>query len=113
MTINDIKKYMKQNKITQVELSNKSGISVGTLNNIFSKKNINPRLDTINTICNALGINYEIQSQPTIINGNFRLGIKNKIFVFDNSGDKYEFEFNKEELNRILKICEAISINKN
>lgn len=112
MEIDDIKKLMKNKKITQVKLAEISGIPIDTLRQIFSGKTKYPRLDTINTICDALGINYEIQTQPTILNSNFRLGIKNKIFVFDNSGDKYEFEFNKDELNRILKICGAVSIEK-
>lgn len=57
MTIEQVKSYLKKNKITYQELSDKSGIPIGTLKNIFSKCAINPRLDTMQSIEKALGLN--------------------------------------------------------
>lgn len=54
MQIAEIKTYLKKHKITYEELSDKSGIPIGTLKNIFSKCTINPRLDTMQAIENAL-----------------------------------------------------------
>lgn len=109
MEISDIKNYMKEKKITQETLAEKSNISISTIKKIMSGYIQHPRLDTINAICEALELDNSLPTQPTVLNGNFRLGIKNKIFVFDNSGDKYEFNFKKEELEHVLKICKALS----
>ncbi len=57
MQIQQIKSYLKKNKITYIELSEKSGIPLGTLKNIFSKCNTNPRNDTMQAIQEALGLN--------------------------------------------------------
>ena len=57
MTIQEIKDYLKVNKITYQELSDRSGISLNTLKNIFRGKTENPRIDTMQAIENALGIN--------------------------------------------------------
>ena len=56
MTILEIKKYMKDNKITYQELADKSGIPLNTLKNIFSGSNKNPRIDTMQAIERALGL---------------------------------------------------------
>lgn len=55
MTIKEIKEFMKINKITQVELSEKSGLPLQTIRNIFSNPTRNPRIDTMQAIENALG----------------------------------------------------------
>lgn len=57
MQVAEIKCYLKKNKITYEELSSRSGIPVGTLKNIFSKCTINPRIDTMQAIEEALGLN--------------------------------------------------------
>lgn len=56
MTVEQVKAYIKKNKITYQKLSEKSGIPIGTLKNIFSKCEINPRIDTMQAIEEALGI---------------------------------------------------------
>ena len=56
MNILEIKKYMKQNRITQIELADKSGIPLQTLRGIFSGKTLNPRIDTVMAIEEALGL---------------------------------------------------------
>ena len=57
MEIQQIKSYMKQNKITYEELSKKSNLSISTIKKIFSGISQYPRMDTMKTIENALGLN--------------------------------------------------------
>lgn len=113
MEINKIKKYMKEKKITQVELSEKSGIPLGTLRNIFSGRVPAPRIDTINAITKALNLEFDIPLNNIDLSGmqiiNYRTAYKNTIVLYDNSGDKFEFEFNKEDFNHVYNICEAIT----
>ena len=59
MDIIEIKKYMKDNKITYEMLSAKSEIPLNTLKNIFRGKTLNPRIDTMQAIEKALGIEKE------------------------------------------------------
>ena len=59
MDINDIKKYMKANKITYEALSTNSGIPLNTLKNIFRGKTKNPRIDTMQAIEKTLGLQNE------------------------------------------------------
>lgn len=54
--ITEIKSFLKAKKITYRELSEKTNIPEGTLKNIFSGFTKNPRIDTIQTIENAIGI---------------------------------------------------------
>ncbi len=56
MTIQQIKAYLKSNKITYDELSERSGIPIGTLKHIFSGVTKNPRIDTVQSIERALGL---------------------------------------------------------
>ena len=57
MDIQKIKSIMKSRKITYEELSAKSKIPLNTLKNIFRGKTLNPRIDTVQAIEKALGIN--------------------------------------------------------
>ena len=56
MDIQGIKKYLKTNKITYQELSERSGIALNTLKNIFRGKTEHPRIDTMQAIERALGL---------------------------------------------------------
>ena len=60
MTIQEIKDYIKIEKITYQALSDKSGIPLNTLKNIFRGKTENPRIDTMQAIERALGITEEV-----------------------------------------------------
>ena len=53
------KRTMKEKKITQLQLSEMSGIPIQTLRKIFAGYTPNPRVDTVHAIENALGINGE------------------------------------------------------
>lgn len=59
MTIEEIKKTMKARKITYEKLSQTSHIPLNTLKNIFRGKTQNPRIDTMQAIERALGLNNE------------------------------------------------------
>lgn len=109
MTIQEIKSYMKNNGITQIELSKRSGIPLGSLRNIFSGRVPSPKIDTINAICEALNINFKIPEPGEYEIRNYRTGIKDRIVIYDHSGDTYEFNFLGEDFEHILKVCEALT----
>ena len=57
MDIMEIKKYLREHKITYKMLAEMSGVPESTLKNIFGGFTPNPRMDTIEAIERALGIN--------------------------------------------------------
>lgn len=56
-TIEEIKIYMKENKINQIQLAEMSNIPLQTIRHIFCGHVKNPRIDTMQAIENALGLN--------------------------------------------------------
>ena len=56
MDIERLKKAKKENRMTLQEISDKSGIPKRTVDQIFSGKTTNPRVDTMQAIERALGI---------------------------------------------------------
>ena len=54
MSIEEIKKYLKENKITYKDLAEKCNVPETTLKNIFSGATKNPRIDTMHAIEKAL-----------------------------------------------------------
>lgn len=70
MEILEIKQFMKEKKITQIELSKLSGVPLQTLRYIFCGKTPNPRKDTMEKITSALGLNeprqFDVFSIPGI-----------------------------------------------
>ena len=63
MQIQEIKLFMKQNGITQIELAEKSKIPLTTIRYIFSGRTQTPRIDTMHAIEKALGISKEQELQ--------------------------------------------------
>lgn len=61
--IAEIKQIMKQKSITQVMISQQTGIPIRTLNDIFRGKTTNPRIDTMQAILSAVGLEEE---KPTL-----------------------------------------------
>ena len=59
MEIREIKSFLKANKITYEQLSEKSKIPLNTLKNIFSGRTPTPRIDTVQAIKQALGLDKE------------------------------------------------------
>lgn len=64
MDIKYVKKVTKEKKITQLELSKLAGVPIQTIQNIFSGNTQNPRIDTVEAIEKALGINQTIIELP-------------------------------------------------
>lgn len=64
MTIQEIKALMREKNITQIELSEKSNIPLQTLRKVFSGHTQNPRVDTMQAIERALGIDNQQQKTP-------------------------------------------------
>ena len=64
MDIQDIKKYMKANKITYDDLAERSKLSISTIKKIFSGVSQYPRIDTMQAIERALGLDNEIPTIP-------------------------------------------------
>ena len=64
MQIVEIKKILKERKITYKELSEKSGISLKTLEAIFAGYVKHPRIDTMEAIESALGLNETAEVVP-------------------------------------------------
>ena len=62
--IAQIKAFMKERKITYKDLSEKSGISLKTLEAIFAGYVQNPRIDTILAIQEALGLSGSLEVDP-------------------------------------------------
>lgn len=58
MNIEELKAYMKSKGVSQIELSQKTGIPLQTLRKIFSGNVVAPRIDTMQAIYKALGL-YE------------------------------------------------------
>lgn len=69
LTVQEIKDYLRKNRITYAVLSEKSGIPEGTLKNIFSGFTKSPRIDTIIAIEKALGLDQraDIYSIPGVL----------------------------------------------
>ena len=56
MRIDEIKKYIREHKITYDVLAEKSGLSISTVKKIFSGQAKYPRVDTMQAIEHALGL---------------------------------------------------------
>lgn len=65
MNVKDIKQVLKERKITYKELSKMTGLSLSAIEKIFSGYARYPRVDTINTIMDALGLSAENQLTTT------------------------------------------------
>lgn len=62
MDIKDIKTYLKKHHITYDQLSEISGVPLNTLKNIFSGRTPTPRIDTMQAILTALGLDEDKRS---------------------------------------------------
>ena len=62
--IQEIKDFMKANNITYQQLCDDSGIPLNTIKNIFRGKTQHPRIDTMQAIERALGLDGEKEKAP-------------------------------------------------
>lgn len=69
MGIEYIKEEKKRQGLTNEELSNKSGIPLGTLNKILSGHTPDPQFETVKAICKALGISLATLDEYESQNG--------------------------------------------
>ncbi len=53
---NRLQELMDKRKWTKYKLAKESGLYITTINTMFSKKNYNPSLESIESICNAFDI---------------------------------------------------------
>lgn len=116
MTIVQIKNYMKNNKITYQMLSDRTGLSLGRLKDIFRNEDSNPTLATYNKIITALGIDESDIS--TGINDMSDISAKdlepktNQIVARGRSGKKVEYNLNENEMQAVLTILEGMKKDK-
>lgn len=61
MQVAEVKSYLKKHKITYEQLATMSGIPIGTIKSVFSGRTPNPRLDTMQAIEEALGLNKPLE----------------------------------------------------
>ncbi len=66
MDIARIKKQLKEKKITYEKLAEITGLSLGTIKSIMSGKTANPRIETVNAINEAIGLQTAIISIKNI-----------------------------------------------
>lgn len=104
MEIQATKAYLKANKITYEQLSERSGIPLNTLKNIFSGRTPNPRIDTMQAIEAALGLS------PNLIDANEQ----SKLETLSQKEEELLFLFrslNSAMQDYILQVIKAIPKN--
>ena len=60
----EIKKILKERKITYAQLSDMSGVPIQTIQKVFSGNTKHPRIDTLNAIKKALNIQEPFNNIP-------------------------------------------------
>ena len=93
MDIEKTKKFMKERAITYDILSQLSGIPLNTIKNIFCGKTQNPRIDTIQAIEKALGLDKENTTDISEEEKNFLIAFR---------------QLTPEEKNEFLSIADFI-----
>lgn len=75
MSIEEIKAYMKKNKITYQMLAEMTGLSVSTVTKIFGGFAKYPRIDTVQAIERALGLGFTPEEEATGISPTARVTV--------------------------------------
>lgn len=115
--INRIKKIKSQKKITNEQLSEMTGIPLGTLSKIMAEISDSPKFSNILAICDALGcsVNYVVTGEPdndnnyTLEDGEIRL-IEN-YRKLDNHGRELVALILNKETERLTKESYGIGTN--
>lgn len=94
MEIQEIKAYMKSEKITYDELARRSGLSISTIKKIFSGISKYPRIDTIQIIEKALGLDKEKSPPPELAEG-------------EKAWLKLYYELNEDDQATLIKVVQA------
>lgn len=103
MEIKEIKNYIKQQKLTYAKVAELSGLSLGTIKEVFSGRTKNPRLDTMNAICKALGLDYEVPLQPTILSNDRR------IIAIGHGAPREEYELSEEDAAIVRELINRLN----
>lgn len=106
MEIKEIKNYIKQQKLTYAQVASLSGLSLGTIKEVFSGRTKNPRLDTMNAICKGLGLDYEVPLQPTVINHDRR------VIAIGHGIAREEYELSEEDAAIVRELINRLNQNK-
>lgn len=111
MTIYEIKKFMKDNRISQIELSKRSGIPLGSLRNIFSGRVPHPRIDTMEKILSALNLEKEETSEE-ITDYFCHVLPQTALDFWDEKGEFARFKLNAEDWQTLYNLAEKLAIDK-
>ncbi len=76
MDIELIRKVMKERKMTQQDLSNITGVPLQTIKYIFTGRTLYPRIDTVQAIEKALGLDRESSTDISQEEKNFLLAFR-------------------------------------
>lgn len=98
MGLEKISEYKKKLNLTTEELSERSGVPIGTLNKILSGATKDPKLETLKAIAKVLGLSlndFDDYNEPQTIAAHF-------------DGD----EFTEEELEEIKQFAEFVKNRK-
>lgn len=100
MGLEKIAEYKKKLNLTTEELSEKSGIPVGTLNKILSGATKDPKLETLKAIARVLGLTLNDFDDDKIPKAN--------TIAAHFEGD----DFTAEELNKIKEFAQFVKSNR-
>ena len=115
MSIQEIKQYMKKNKITYDELARRTGLSKSCITKIFAGIARYPRVDTMQAIERALGL------APEWTDRDAALGVTENAPVVLSDTDRYRLNtlaraeevLGIDYVNGVLSIIEITIENKN
>lgn len=88
----------KKKKMTIADIADKAGLPKGTVQNIFAGYVPSPRLDTVQAIEHALGLDEETQGSTVTIPEKY-----GEVFVALNEGDK---DLTQDDVDDIIRFIE-------
>lgn len=104
--INQIKSTLKIRKMNYNDLAQVANIPKSTISKILSGNTSNPRFDTMNAICNALGLPLELPTQPTIIDNDRR------VIAIGHGAPREEYELSEEDAAIVRELINRLNQNK-
>jgi len=107
-SIQNIKGYIKEKNITYQQLSDLSGIPLNTLKNIFRGKTENPRIDTVQAIERALGIQPQWTDEEIAEGvGNYPISLSDEELAWLDLLNRVKDELGDDYLNAVLSMLRA------
>lgn len=108
MEINEIKNYLKINKISYSQLAQKSGVHLNTLKQIFSGKTPHPRIDTMQAIEKALNLDTEEEITDYFCH----VLPQTALDFWDEKGEFVRFKLNTEDWQTLYNLAEKLATDK-